>query len=412
MTAAVGEPGAGRLPDPVRRILVFLGVVAPSVLVGLFVAATSFPDTSMVPWKPNMVDLEVYRLAGQLLRTGGDPYALPGNLPFLYPPFAAWVAVPLSALPDTWVQVGWILANIVAVLAIMYRLGLTGWKLSLGAAAVIYFVEPVQQTFAFGQVGVFLVAFVLLDLAPGPRLSGSPRRLWPGWMTGVATAVKLTPGLFTVYLWVVGRRRDAIVSAVAFVAITVAAGIAAPTLSVRFWGRLMHGETGLGDSIIYFTNQSVMGTGLRVLGLGTVSKLVSLLISAALAVLGVVAAVRWHRRGEEVFALCLVGVATLLASPVSWSHHFVWVLPLGLALLTGPRLLWLQLLTLIWVGWVVGAPFLRLPNGGDLELGYRWSQNVLDSVTVVLGAVLLLAAALAATPRRQRANVEGASEPG
>ena len=106
--------------------------------------------------------------------------------------------------------------------------------------------------------------------------------------------------------------------------------------------------------------------------------------------------VRWHRRGQPVFAICLIGTTSLLASPVSWSHHFVWVVPMGLALLTGPPQRWLRLLTLVWVGWVAAAPFKRLPNGADVELAYTWNRNVLDSVGTALG-VLVLVAALAAT---------------
>ena len=43
------------------------------------------------------------------------------------------------------------------------------------------------------------------------------------------------------------------------------------------------------------------------------------------------AAVVWHRLGEVRLAVILCGVAGLLASPVSWLHHFVWVVPLALA---------------------------------------------------------------------------------
>ena len=54
-----------------------------------------------------MVDLEVYREAGRVLLAGGDFYALPGRLQFLYPPLAAVLSVPLALLPTTLVQVAW-----------------------------------------------------------------------------------------------------------------------------------------------------------------------------------------------------------------------------------------------------------------------------------------------------------------
>ena len=153
-----------------------------------------------------MVDLDVYRRAGSVLLAGGDFYDLPGPLQFLYPPFAAVLAVPLALLPATVVQIGWTAAGAMALVAILHRFGLTGWLLSLAGAAVVYIVEPVVQTLAFGQLGIFLVALVVLDLAPGPRVF--PRRLLPeGVLTAVAAAIKLTPAIFVVYLLVVRKFR-------------------------------------------------------------------------------------------------------------------------------------------------------------------------------------------------------------
>lgn len=392
------------------RALRAVAIVLPSVVVGLVVAATTFPHTSVLPWRPNMVDLHVYRLAGHALLHGGDPYHLPGALPFLYPPFAAWIAVPLALLPAAVVQIGWTVLNVAAVLAIMHRCGVTGWRLALGAPAVLYFVTPIQQTLAFGQVGIFLVALVVLDLVrPGqllgrrPAAAPRPDPVLTGAMTGLATAIKLTPGLFIVYLWCIGRRRAAIVAAATFVLASGLSFLGRPGLSWHYWLGLAHGDTGLGNSIIYSMNQSVMGMLLRVFGLGAGVKLAALAASAVMAVLGVVAGVAWHRRGEPAFAILLVGVATLLASPVSWLHHFGWVVPLGLSLLVVRAPSWLRVLALAWVAWVVAAPFTRLPNGADVELTYTWGQNLLDAVTTVLGIALLLAALLAAVGGGRRA---------
>ena len=105
-----------------------------------------------------------------MLLAGGDFYDLPGPLQFLYPPFAAVLAVPLALLPQTVVQIGWTAAGALALVAVLHRFGLTGWVLSLVSTAAIFFVQPVLQTLAFGQLGIFLVALVVLDLVPGPRV--------------------------------------------------------------------------------------------------------------------------------------------------------------------------------------------------------------------------------------------------
>lgn len=366
-------------------------------LVALWVATTTFSGGTLVPWHPVMVDLGVYREAGRAALSGADFYALPG-LPFLYPPFAALLATLLAVLPATVVQVGWVLANVAALLALLARFGLRGWALSLVATAAVYFVEPVQQTLAFGQVGIVLVALVVIDLVPSTTDPVGTDRRRTGVLTGIAAAIKLTPGLFAVYLFFAGRRRAAMVTIGSFLGAGALATVFLSRASLAYWSRLAHGDTGLGHSVIYSTNQSVMGSWLRVFGLG--SSLGALAVSGLVAVVGVVAAVLWHRRGEVRLAVCLGGVASLLASPVSWSHHFVWVVPLAVCLWTANRLpAVLRCLGFVFVGWVVAAPFKRLPNGADVELTYTWGQNLLDSVTLLLGVALLLVGLIAAARR-------------
>jgi alpha-1,2-mannosyltransferase len=387
----------------VSRVLRGVAVCLLPVLVGLYVAATTFGGGRFLPWHPIMVDLDVYRQAGRVLLQGGDFYTLPGALQFLYPPFAALLAAPLAVLPTALVQVGWTVAGVLALLAVLHRFGLRGWVLSLVGTATTWFVEPVTETLAFGQLGIFLVALVVLDLVPGPRVWR--RRLLPeGALTALAAAVKLTPAIFVVYLLIVRHTRAFVVAVVTGLAVTLASALVAPRASLGFWGRLAHGDTGLGHSIIYYTNQSVMADAVRILGLGSGAAALGLLLSAVVAALGVWSAYRWHRHGNVAMAVTLCGVASLLASPVSWLHHFVWVVPLALGLVQHSRGRgadgrplgrlpgWFSTLGWLFVGWVVASPFRRLPNGADVELTWTWGQNLLASVTALLGLTLLVAA--------------------
>jgi alpha-1,2-mannosyltransferase len=377
-----------------------------------------------------MVDLEVYRRAGLLLLHGGDIYSGAQQLPFLYPPFAALLAVPLAVAPATLVQVAWTTAGVLAVLAVLHRFGLGGWVLSLVGTATVALVEPVSETLAFGQLGIFLVALVLLDLAPGPRALGPRRVLPPGVLTALAAAIKLTPGIFLVYLFVVGRTRAALTMIGAGLAVTVGSAIVAPSASATFWGRLAHGDTGLGNSIVYYTNQSVMADVVRIFGLGRTAAAAGLAGSAVVAALGVWAAARWHRQGEVRWAVTLCGLASLLASPVSWLHHFVWVVPLGLCLLQGSLLpprapgrlpagalaaveerlavpTWFRILGWVLVGWVIVSPFRKLPNGADVELSWTWQQNAVATTTAVLGLAVLVGSLLVARTSRDPHRLPG-----
>jgi len=397
----------------VRRWLRGVLICLAPVLVGLYVAATTFGGGRFVPWRPQMVDLDVYRRAGTVLLQGGDFYTLPGPLQFLYPPFAAVLAVPLALAPAAVAQVSWTIAGILALLAVLHRLGLTGWVLSLVGTATVWFVEPVTETLAFGQLGIFLVALVVLDLVPGPRVFS--RRLLPeGALTALAAAVKLTPAIFVVYLLAVRRTRAFVAAVVTGLAVTLASAVVAPRASLGFWSRLAHGDTGLGGSIIYYTNQSVMADVVRVGGLGAGAAATGLLLSALVAALGVWAAARWQRVGDPAMAVNLCGLASLLASPVSWLHHFVWVVPLALTLVNRSRTTmlpgWFAALAWVFVGWVVASPFRRLPNGADVELTWSWDQHLLASVTALLGVAVLLASVFVARPSQGQPAPSGRAD--
>jgi alpha-1,2-mannosyltransferase len=392
------------------RMLRGIAICLPPVLVALYVGATTFLGGTAVPWGPIMVDLDVYRDAGSVVLEGGDFYHLSGRLPFLYPPFAALLAVPLAVLPRTLVQVAWTAGGALALVAVLYRFRLNGWVLSLVAAATVFFVQPVVQTLAYGQLGIFLVALVVLDLVPGPRVLG--RRLLPeGTLTGLAAAIKLAPAIFGLYLLLAGKRRAFFVTMGSAVAATVISAVLLPGPSADFWGRLVRGDTGLGHSIIYYTNQSVMADIVRAFRLAPGSSLVGLAASAVVALVGVWAAVLWHRRGEIGLAVNLCGVAGLLASPVSWLHHFVWVVPLAVSLVLDgsgrPRRLPRSLLILGWVfvGWVAAAPrgltdeSRRLPNGADQELGWSASMHLVAATTAIIGIAFLIAAIIWARRR-------------
>ena len=390
---------------PWSRFLSWLGICALPVLAALYAGATTFfPNGTFTPWHPIMVDLDVYRRAGSMLLDGGDFYDLPGELQFLYPPLAAVLAVPLALLPTTVVQIGWTVAGAIGLVAILHRFGLTGWVLSLSGAAVVYVVQPVVQTLAFGQLGIFLVALVVLDLAPGPRVF--QRRLLPeGLMTAVAGAIKLTPAIFVVYLLAVRKFRAFWVALITGVVITLLSAVIAPAASYEFWTRLAHGDTGLGHSVIYFTNQSVMADIVRIFGVGPTPTVVGLVLSAVVAGAGVYAAVLWHRLGDIRLAISLCGVTGLLVSPVSWLHHFVWIVPLAMSLIVrrpkDARGLptWFLALSWFFVGWVAVAPFMKLPSGADLELQWTWSQHLLASITALAGLALLAGAIIVARPR-------------
>jgi alpha-1,2-mannosyltransferase len=83
----------------------------------------------------------------------------------------------------------------------------------------------------------------------------------------------------------------------------------------------------------------------------------------------------------------------LLLSPISWSHHWVWVLPLLLWCLFGPqqRLLWVRILAIAWViatGSYLVSLLIAQQYIGQLASRHWW-QAWLGSIYPVLGVLTL-----------------------
>lgn len=271
------------------------------------------------------IDLGVYREAGRYALHHRDPYSagfgadLPAPLPFTYPPFAALVLIPLALVPTTSLVVGWTLLNlallvgiaVVAVRPALVRRGLAHPAWFGLAAGGLAWTVPVAQTIAYGQVNLLLMAACLLDCTWTGR-----RR---GVLVGLATALKLTPGLFIVYFaatrqWAAAVRAAAIAAACALVGAVVY-----PGASREFWLHLVF-ETRRPGSPSYYGGQSLLAL------LGRLHlTVVWLPLALAIAALGLWRAAMAHEAGSEVAAVALVGLTAVVVSPVSWQHHGVWI---------------------------------------------------------------------------------------
>lgn len=279
------------------------------------------------------IDLDVYRIAVETWVHGGDIYGrLPEtgvglSLPFIYPPIAAILLIPLWPIPFWLASVVLTLTTITLVAT---TLGLTlkslgrspKWMVILPA---VLFLEPVRATIGYGQVNVILLAMVAADC-----LLRSTR--WPrGLLLGLAAAIKLTPAALVLFFLLRRDFRAAATAALSFLAATTVGFVVAPHASLRYWtDTIFHTDDKVGT--FYIANQSIHGVLIR-LGLGTLGWL-------PLAIAVVVCAVSAMRHAPPVLAFGVNALAMLLLSPISWSQHWVWCLPMLLALaVAGHRVL-------------------------------------------------------------------------
>ena len=262
-----------------------------------------------------------------------------------------------------------------------------GWLVALAATAAIA-MEPVWQNLAFGQINALLMLAVLVDVL-------RPERRTSGVLVGIVAGLKLTPLVFVVLLVLVGRRSAAGRAVLAFVA-TVAVGFALmPGASASYWTDGLLDARRVGPPELAH-NQSVSGTLARLLD-GPPSTLLWLCVAGpiALAVLGV--GVACWRRGDPLLGTCLAAMAMLLASPIAWSHHWVWAVPVAVVLWERSR--WAAV---AWTAVFVARPMLWPPWGEDREYDWGAADHLVGNAYLLAAIALAVGAAAAVRPRRNR----------
>lgn len=368
-------------------------------------------------WPPLLwvqLDLQVYRFGAAQVWKGLDLYSigLTGNrkeLLFVYPPFAALLFLPLVVVPEPAIQVLWLMLGCLLVVYSVRRMlrsmGLATahglWSLTALLVGLVSWLEPLRLSLELGQINIAILALVLTDLI-GPV----DRRL-NGMGIGVAAAIKLTPAIFIVYLVVIRRLRAAAV-ATATLAATVVIGFALLPADSAFWW--LQGGFDNPDRIAQnpygsAANTTVSGLLIRFHVPGTVAAVVAISLLCIALILGAIA----HRRGHDVLAVALVGMAAAAASPFSWCHHWVWFAPLLAHL--GYRAYIVRSKCSMWALWILaallGGWFTALGDHREdavlsLRPGHAWNKVVPGMyVFVFLAAMVCTAAWLwrsAATP--------------
>jgi alpha-1,2-mannosyltransferase len=341
-----GRTAAARTPGDARWLLPAGAVLLLAVL-AVYLADLAAHLSTMAA----MRDLVVYRDGGLIVRHIAPAYDGHLSSPlydwtgqhgvqFTYPPFAAVVFAVASVL--SWTAMRWAMT-----LASLAALGLSLWLVfgalgyndrprvrlgaTLGVCALALLTEPVQQTLALGQVNLLLMLLVIADLLTPSALAGRTR-WWHGTGIGLAAGVKLTPLIFIPYLLLVRRYRQAATAAGVFAA-TVALGYAVlPRDSGTYW---LHGLFFNANRIVFLGtrgNQSLRGVLTRLAGSVTSGTAPWLVAAILVVIAGLAAAAVLYRAGYPVPGMLACALSGLLAYPLSWDHHWVWVAP-GIALL-------------------------------------------------------------------------------
>ncbi|MFC7547110.1 glycosyltransferase 87 family protein [Plantactinospora sp. GCM10030261] len=308
----------------------------------------------------NFFDMKIYYGAVAWWANGNDLYAFIAprtTLGFTYPPFAGLVMLPMAVLPlggAAWINmVGSLLALTVILTALLRPLAdRMGWSLPFTVALAVPLaaaLEPARETLGYGQVNLLLFALIFADLialrwragrhpraaaqrAGGARSVGGPLRrfffsgAWAGVGIGLATAIKLTPALFIVHLLITRQWRAAATAVGTALGVTIGTFAVAGAESTAYFTSVLW-DTGRVGAADMTPNQSLAGVLARLYDSVETPGLLYLAFAVLLLAVGLSRAAGAHADGDELTAFTLVGLTANVISPISWSHHLVFVIP-------------------------------------------------------------------------------------
>jgi alpha-1,2-mannosyltransferase len=296
------------------------------------VALSAVLETSRLWWVRhlNRVDFHIYygavKAAGhQSLYDYKHAYR---DLGFTYPSFAAFVVRPFTLLPETMAEHAWLIVGVIAAVAALIPLAARlpwrhrdPWGSAALLTALFIWCGPIFLTLRIGQINTIVALLITIDVLLLARNSA-----FTGVGVGVATAVKLVPGV-GLLLYVVAKRWNAVLMAIGAGAVaTLCALLAWPTDTVRFFttelwatdrvGRL---DSNLNNSVRRVIEWLPLGDSLK-----------SLLWLIVVVVVVVVALGRMRRSvqaGHAWVGMLIAMCVSYVVSPITWSHHQVLLLP-------------------------------------------------------------------------------------
>jgi alpha-1,2-mannosyltransferase len=197
----------------------------------------------------------------------------------------------------------------------LLTMGVSCWAATLAAAVV----PPVTECLTWGQVGTIILLLVVLDLFV---LRGRIK----GVGVGLATAIKVYPGLFIV-VWLVRRQwRPAITAMITTLVTTGLAWMLWPRSAWTFLTQVFLGGqefNKLTGGVNPLKSSSVVAMFMRPpFHEGFLDRWENVVLVALVAVIALVAAERLWRRGLELSAMVVILIASVICAPVTWDHYF------------------------------------------------------------------------------------------
>lgn len=373
------------------------------------------------------IDAAVYREGALALVNGESLYAQPFDmgdisLPFIYPPIGAILFAPWGYFDFITVELAGnlvVIGSSLLLLLCLYlvtnavlsgRDKLLAFTIAAISWPIALFAEPVFLNADLGQINILIMALVVMDLLP------IKRRIPRGVLIGLAAAIKITPLAMLLYFLVKKDFRGIINAVISLLAFTAIGAVLAWENTKEFFSSTLLNLSAEGDSGVDTTFQSngsiqamlyrwwTSKADAEASSLPTILWIVlSLIAVAAVAYL-------MHQlfsRGLHVEAVMVNAMLMLLISPISWSHHWVWLPLWAVVFFVRYRQHRSHPKFLLWSGVILSVMLLMLPPkwwfGRDgvnvFELNFWEKLLISDWTWLSIGLMITLGLGLKAFPK-------------
>lgn len=373
------------------------------------------------------IDAAVYREGALALVNGESLYAQPFDmgdisLPFIYPPIGAILFAPWGYFDFITVELAGnlvVIGSSLLLLLCLYlvtnavlsgRDKLLAFTIAAISWPIALFAEPVFLNADLGQINILIMALVVMDLLP------IKRRIPRGVLIGLAAAIKITPLAMLLYFLVKKDFRGIINAVISLLAFTAIGAVLAWENTKEFFSSTLLNLSAEGDSGVdttFQSNSSIQAMLYRwwtskadaeASSLPTILWIVlSLIAVAAVAYL-------MHQlfsRGLHVEAVMVNAMLMLLISPISWSHHWVWLPLWAVVFFVRYRQHRSHPKFLLWSGVILSVMLLMLPPkwwfGRDgvnvFELNFWEKLLISDWTWLSIGLMITLGLGLKEFPK-------------
>lgn len=277
-----------------------------------------------------LLDLKIYTNSARAWLDGNSIYSYHDpvfNLSSTYPPIGPLLFALLTPFTADGREVIFTIVSLAALFGCAWsvsglasipegrRLEWSAWAFTAACLTI-----PVWLTFRQGQINAIIWLLVLVDLEALRR-----SRAWSGVGMGIATALKLLPGLFIVWLAITKRWASTLRAIAALVAVTAIGWVLAPQDSRIYWTDLLWQPDRVG-SVGDPRNNSILSITARLFDEGPVRTAVWMTCVIALLAVALIRSSRASRSADYLAVAAIIGCASAAISPISWTHHLGFLL--------------------------------------------------------------------------------------